>query len=82
MESLASLYAKVGETLVFEARTLRNEQVEETLPRCIETLSRIEKDATDKAATVPAGSAKCLRDIAKSAKDSRTELAKRRRGAA
>lgn len=75
MESLARLYSQVSDTIVSEARSLGKGKERESIAQCIQGLTRIEDEANQQAAIVPVGSAKPLKDIARSAKESRTELA-------
>lgn len=76
MDSLATLYASVGESMVSEARALRPDKVREALDPCIQGLVKIEQEASKKATEVPVGSTRPLLDIARVARKSRTELAK------
>jgi len=77
MDSLARLYSTVGDSMVTEARALDKDEGREVLTSCIQGLARIEQEASKKATEAPVGSDQPLREIARVARESRTELAKR-----
>jgi hypothetical protein len=77
MESHARMFRDVGESIVLEGKAADLQKDPAVLKDCIQALVKIEQEADKKATEAPVDSIRPLRDIAKTARESRIVLAQR-----